>query len=219
MLLALAAVAALASCSSDDDPVAEERSDEVRAAAADAGLSDEVADVLALAAQGMSATYRITYPGTEGAAVVVSQEPPNHRVDIVVGDVVVESRVLRDGVSYRCRAGTPARAGEALDCRRAAAAVQAPGSFTEEALDDFTAALAGSVDRFDITVEERTIADTPATCLVTAPTAGSAIDGTGPNVDTLCLSPEGAPLLTDADGERVVADTYTVEVPDGTFDI
>jgi hypothetical protein len=54
---------------------------------------------------------------------------------------------------------------------------------------------------------------------VTTPKAGTVLDGTGPGTDTLCLSPEGAHLLVDSDGERVVADAYTTDVPDGTFDV
>ena len=210
-----------AGCGDDDGDQArgEERAEQVRTAAVGAGLPEEVADVLALAARGTTATYRVTYAGTEGAAIIWSQEPPNHRIDIVAGEVVVESRVLRNGISYRCTAGSPPAADDPLDCRRDDAAVELPGAFSDEALADFTTALAGSTDRFDLTVEERTIAGTTATCLVTAPKAGSPIDGTGPGVDTLCLSPEGAQLLTDSEGERVVADTYSTEVPEGTFDV
>lgn len=213
--------ALLAACGDGDgdDALGEERADQVRAAALDAGLPEDVAGVLALAARGTTATYRVTYPGTGGAAIVVSQEPPNTRFDVVAGDVVVESQVVRGGVSYRCTAPSGGAPGDPLDCSRRDAAIDAPGVFTDEALAAFAEALAASTDRFDLSVEQRTIADTPATCLVTAPKAGTPIDGSGPGVDTLCLSPEGAQLLTDSGGERVVADTYTTEVPEGTFDV
>jgi hypothetical protein len=35
----------------------------------------------------------------------------------------------------------------------------------------------------------------------------------------LCLSAEGAQLLVDHGGERLVADRYTTTVPDGTFEV
>jgi hypothetical protein len=68
-------------------------------------------------------------------------------------------------------------------------------------------------------VETRTIAEVPATCLVSVPKAGTPIDGEGPGVDTICLSDDGAQLLVDSAGERVVAAAYRTEVPDRTFEI
>lgn len=215
------ALAASGACGDDSegDALGDERADQVRTAALESGLPEGVADVLALAARGTTATYRVSYPGTEGAAIVVSQEPPNHRIDIVAGEVVVESRVVRDGISYRCTLDGEPAVGTPLDCQRQGSAVDAPGAFTDEALDELARSLADSTDRFDLNVEDRTIADTSATCLVTAPKAGTPIDGEGPGVDTMCLSPEGAQLLTDSGGERVVADTYSTEVPEGTFEV
>ena len=212
VLAALALV--VAGCGDDSGSVAEDRADQVRAAATDAGLPAEVAEVLALAAEGPLATFQVGYAGTEGARLVVSQAPPNRRVDVVAAGVVVESRVLRDGTAYRCQ-----REDEALACERAAGGLEQPGTFTEAALADFAEQLAASRDALELTVEEREIADTPATCLVSAPKAGTPLDGTAPSTDTLCLSAEGAQLLLDAGGERLVADSYATEVPDGTFDV
>src|SRR3546814_1493111 len=65
-----------------------DRADQVREAAIEAGLEPEVADVLALAARGTTATFRATYNGSDGASVVVSQAPPDHRFAVVVGDRV-----------------------------------------------------------------------------------------------------------------------------------
>lgn len=208
-----------AGCGDGGSDLGSERAEQVRSAAIDAGLPDEVADVLALAARGSRATYRVTYAGTGGGSVVVSQEPPNQRLDVVAGDVVVESRVVRGGITYSCSADDTPEAGEELDCERTSAAIDAPGVFTTEALDEFSDSLVGSTDRFDLTVEERTLAGVEATCLVASPKAGTPIDGTGPGVDTLCLSPEGAQLLIDSGGERLVADSYTTEVPEGTFEV
>lgn len=221
VLLAAVVQASIGACGGDDpdERLGEDRAEQVRDAAAAAGLDDEVADVLALAARGTTATFRVSYAGTGGATVVVSQRPPDRRIDVVVGDVIVESRVVRDGISYICAPEGDPAPDAPLECERGAAAVDAPGLFTSDAIDDFTAALAASGDDLDLSVEERTIADTPATCLVTAPRAGTPPRDTGPVVETLCLSPEGAQLLTDAGGERVVADTYTTDVPEGTFEI
>ncbi|MDP1820993.1 MAG: hypothetical protein Q8K58_14035 [Acidimicrobiales bacterium] len=221
-LVVLATVLAVASaCGSDDDSsgVADRRSDQVLDAATAAGLADEVADLLALAARGPTATFQITYRGTEGAEIIVYQEPPNRRADVVTNGRVVESRLLRDGVSYLCQPDPTQGSGSPLACRREAGALSAPGAFSDEALDAFAESLAGAGDDLELTVEERTIAAVEARCLVTAPKEGATLDGTGPTVDTLCVSPEGAQLLVDVEGDRVVASAYSTEVPEGTFEV
>src|SRR5690606_20753045 len=101
LALVLAAGQALAACG-DDDRVGDERAGQVRQAALDAGLDDEVADVLALAAAGATATFQVTYAGTEGAEVMVSQQPPNRRIDVLTAGLIVQSQVVRDGVGYLC---------------------------------------------------------------------------------------------------------------------
>ena len=216
VLLAALLVSAGA-CGDDTGSVGDERAAQVRDAAREAGLPDDVADVLALAAQGTTATFQVTYAGTEGARLVVSQAPPDRRVDVIAADKVIESRVLRGGMGYRCELGSGTD--PQLECERAAGAVDAPGAFTDDALDDFTAQLAASLDGLELTVEERTIAGTDATCLVTQPKAGTTIDRAGPSAETLCVSPEGAQLLVDAGGDRLVAESYTTDVPEGTFEI
>jgi hypothetical protein len=211
----------LGACGGGGPSAGDQRADQVRQAAREAGLPREVADVLALAARGSTATFQITYAGTEGATLVVSQEGPNRRVDVVSGSAIVESRVLRDGVGYRCEpaTGTAAKPGT-LTCRRAAGDLGATGTFTDAAITTFTKELAASRSSLDLTVKRRTIAKAEATCLVSAPKGGTPLDGTDdPSADTLCVSAEGAQLLVDGDGERLVAAAYTTEVPDGTFDV
>src|SRR5690606_24872909 len=153
----------------DEPSAADARADQVRAAAEAAGVPDDVAAVLALAARGSLATYRVTYAGTDGAEIIVSQAPPNHRVDVVAAGTVVESRVRRDGVAYHCERAE----GSELRCERVAADLPVHGAFTEEALEQFADRVAGSVGAVDLTVEERTIADTVVTCLTSAPKPGT----------------------------------------------
>lgn len=212
--LAMAA-APLAGCGDDDTSAADERADQVLAAARAAGVPEDAAEVLALAARGSLATYRVTYAGTDGAELIVSQAPPDQRVDVVAAGTVVESRVLHDGIAYRCELDDDG----ALGCERAAGGLQVPGAFTEEALETFTDRLAASLGTIELTVEERTIADTEVRCLTSAPKAGTPIDEHAPPTDTICVSPEGVQLLLDAGGERLVADTYTTDVPEGTFEV
>lgn len=221
-LIAVLGVAlALASCGTDDpdDTVTDERVEQVRQAALGAGLGDDVADVLALAARGATATFQITYAGADGAEIMVSQQPPNRRVDALTAGLIVESQVVRDDVGYLCELPEGGQPGDPLDCHRTQGAIPAQGAFTDEALDTFTEELAASTDAMALTVEVRTIADVEAMCLIAAPKAGTPIDESAPGVDTICLSDDGAQLLVDAGGERVVAATYSTEVPAGTFDV
>jgi hypothetical protein len=211
-----AAVVVGAGCGDDVD-AGEERAEQVRAAGEAAGLPDEVVDVLVLAAEGTDATFQVTYAGSGGAALIVSQDPPNRRVDVVSGERVVESRVVRDGTGYLCTP-PPDEPDGPLACSREEGALEAPGAFTSEALDAFREELVSSLPDVDLSVEAREVADVAATCLVATPAAGPT-DASGPSVEALCLSPEGAQLLVDAGGERVVAEAYSTDVPDGTFDV
>ncbi len=213
--MTLLLVATAAACG-DDGGAGSERADQVRDAAEEAGLPDDVVDVLVLAARGATETFQVTYPGDDGGSVVISQAPPDRRIDVVAGDRIVRSQLVRGGIGYRCEPpeGEPTAD---LECRRSQGALEGPGAFTEEALDTFTEQLVGSLDDVDLSVEARTIAEVEATCLVAAPKAGPS-DGTGPGVEEICLSEEGAQLLVDAAGERLAATAYTTDVPEGTFD-
>lgn len=220
-------LASLAACGGDDGPsVADERTAQIREAAEAAGLDEEVIEVLELAAVGATSTFRVTFSGEQGSTIVVAQSPPDRRIDIVIGTAVVESRVLRGGVGYACTIPTTDTTIEGqrptpgeLTCERQAGDVRTEGVFTTEALEDFTANLAASKDDVDLTVETRTIAGVEATCLISAPRAGTPLTGTEPGAETICLSPEGAQLLVDAGGQKVTATEYGTEVPAGTFDV
>jgi hypothetical protein len=220
LLAAVAAVGLLVPACGDDGPdLAQQRADQLRDAARRAGLPDEVADVLALAARGGTTTYQVGYPGEQGARIVVSQDPPERRFDVLQGDRIVESRVLHRGVAYRCEPDTGKGAATgALTCTRAAGAIDAPGTFTDESLTRFVDQVAASKDTLSMIVDRRTIAGARARCLTTTPKPGTPLDGTGPGTDVLCLSAEGAQLLVDHDGQRLVADHYETSVPRGTFD-
>jgi hypothetical protein len=220
-------------CGGGGSSAGDQRAEQVRAAAAKAGLPGDVADVLALASRGPTATFRVSYAGTDGAALVVSQQAPDRRIDVVSRGQVVESRVARHGVAYRCDVDTTAKVGTGatsttakakggyagLRCTRAAGDLPATGAFTADALATFSKELADSLPRLALSVSHRTIAKTKATCLVSAPKPGTPLTGNDPSVDTLCVSPDGAQLLVDANGQRLVADSYSTSVPPHTFDV
>jgi hypothetical protein len=205
----------LVACGGGGSSEGDDRADQVRDAATHAGLSSSMADVLALAARGPTATYRITYAGTSGASIVVSQRDGDRRVDELSGDVVVSSRILRHGIAYTCTlptTGTTQRKG-GLTCARTAGDLTQGGQFTPAALTTFSQQLAQSRDRFDLHVTHRTIAHTKVTCLESTPKGG------GTATSTLCVAKEGAQLLVDAGGQRLEASSYTTAVPASTFDV
>jgi hypothetical protein len=209
-------IAALGACGDNDDGATDQRAGQVRDAAEEADLPDAVVDVLVLAARGAGGTFQVTYPGEDGTSVVISQAPPDRRVDVIAGERILQSQVIRGGVGYRCTPPEDDPRGE-LVCRRSQGAIDAPGAFTEEALQAFTDELAASRDDLELSVEERTIAGADATCLVATPATGPG-DEQGTGVETICVSEEGAQLLVDAAGERLEASAYTTDVPQGTFD-
>lgn len=218
-LAVVALVAGLAACGDGGPSAADERADQVREAAAEAGLPDEVADVLALAARGSSATFQISYPGEDGSALVVSQDPPNRRLDALEAGLIVESQVLRDGVTYACALPEGGRPGDPLTCRRTSAALPGTGVFTTGALETFASELAAGLDQVELAVETRTIAGAEARCLVATPRPETVPDGTDADPDVICVGDDGAQLLVDVAGERIVADAYSPSVPSGTFEV
>lgn len=211
--VAAALVATAAACGPDAPDAADERAEQVRQVAIDAGLPADAAEVLAVAARGVSATFQISYPGPDGTSLVVAQEPPNRRIDALEAGLVVESQVLVDGVAYRCELPDGGRPGDALRCQRTSAALPGTGAFTPEALEAFADELAASLDAVDLEVEERTIAGVATTCLIATHRAGDA------TADTICVGPDGAQLLVEVGGERRVADAYSDTVPAGTFEL
>ena len=199
MLLLLA----LGACH-DEPSASERRADQIREVAEEAELPGDVIDVLELAARGVDGTFQVTYAGAEGASIVISQAPPDRRLDVVVGERVVESRVFRDGVGYRCTPPPDDPIGS-LDCERSESGLDPPGAFTQEAIEAFAEDLGQAADDLELKVEARTIAEADASCLV----AGD---------ETICLSDEGAQLLVDVGSDHLTASSYTTEVPRGTFE-
>lgn len=217
---ALAGAALVVGCGDDASRgAADERAAQVRDAARDAGLDEDVAEVLALAARGSAASYQVTYPGPDGTAVVVSQDPPDRRIDALQAGLIVESQVLVDGVTYRCTLPEGGRAGDELRCQRTSAALPGTGAFTVEALEEFTDQLAASVDQVTMAVDTRTVAGEAVTCLVATPRPETVPEGTEASADTICVNDAGVQLLVDVGGERLVADAYSATVPKGTFDL
>lgn len=201
-------VVALLGCS-DDPGIGDERADQAREAAVAAGLDDEVADFLALAARGSTATYQATYPGPEaGSRLVVANRPPDRRIDVIADSDVVETRLVLDGQAFRCPAGEP--------CEQTDAVVGGPGLFDVEDLEELTASLEARRDDFTFAVETATVAGVEARCLVTTVREGRDRPELGDRAE-ICVSPEGVLLRVTQGDEPFEATDYATEVPEGTF--
>lgn len=216
-MLAVAAAVAVGSCGDDGDDVADSRAEQARSAALDAGLDRDVADFLALAARGPTATYQATYPGTDGESqLVVANRPPDRRVDVLVDGKIVESTLVVDGEQFDCPRDPDGDGDGAVSCTRTDALVDPPGLFTASAVDDLTTALGERADDYSFSIETTPIAGVEATCLVTELKAGRDQPELG-NSGTVCVSPEGVLLRVLQASEELEATDYATEVPDGTF--
>lgn len=214
-LLVLLLAPVLHGCGDDsDDAVARDRAEQARQAALEAGLGTEVAAFLALLATGETATYEVTYPGRgEDPTVVVTNRPPDRRVDLLADGEITETRLVVDGQAFECRPE-----GGTTRCERTDAFEPPPGVFTERAVTELHRALTARADDFTFDLETVPVAGVEARCLRTERRRGRDRPELG-DAGTLCVAPSGALLLVDRDGERLEASDYTAEVDDDRFDL
>ena len=218
VVAAVAAVAGLGlgACGGDDGSAADQRAQQARDAATEAGLPDEVADVLALAASAVDATYHVAYDlaadgSTPARRVAVTQRGADRRIDVVTGDTT-DATILVDGSTYQCR-----QAEGSWSCATVVDAAPPTGAFDPAAVAQATEALTAATDTYDFAVEHRTLLGLDATCLVTTRKDGAPVDPTAGESGTLCLSAEGAVLLAERTTERLEAVEYGTDVADDAF--
>lgn len=204
---------ALASCADDPTP-GEQRAEQARDLAAEAGLPEDVGGVLALAAGVADAAYRVTYDDAGGDTVTVTAGPEGRRVDVTGVEAEGEDPVTRsfftleDG-SFTCRLGA-----DRWFCARDDEPAPEIGRFADADVSRAVTALAEAADEYAFRVEERRIADVDARCLVTERRADAPPDPSAATTGTLCVSPEGVPLLVEQAGDDQRATAYTTDVPD-----
>jgi hypothetical protein len=214
-------VAVLASCGGDGpgDDAAVRRSSQVRAAARDAGLPDEVADLLGDAAGVVGERFRVTYDlgGDAGGTAVLTQDPPRRRVDLraqVAGDEVTRSLLTDDDGTVVCE-----RAGGKWTCRAGTASDEpAAGAFGSDQIDRIVDDLRASRDAYDFRVATRDVAGVTARCLVTELKPGREATGELGAKGTLCISAEGVPLLVETPAAWLRALRYTTAVDGEVFE-
>ncbi|HZQ28510.1 MAG TPA: hypothetical protein VFA94_12495 [Acidimicrobiales bacterium] len=180
------------------EQVARQRSAQAAQAARDAQLPKDVQDFLARAAGAAGHRYTVTYAGPGNGKTVLTQRPPDRRIDVVAVDGS-ESFVHTGGTTYTC---TQPPQG-AWTCEKRAS-VEDPdlSLFTVESLGQTINALAASRHQFRFAVTTRKLAGTTATCLVTTPLAGG-------QAGELCIAGNGAVLLIDTPQRQLTAVRYS----------
>ncbi|MBV8304051.1 MAG: hypothetical protein JOZ04_07560 [Acidimicrobiia bacterium] len=209
MLRSLAAVALVActavACGQHESPAAktlDERQNQARQVASRAGLSPAVQDFLALYATAADNSFTVTYgPSAAGTSIVLVQDPPLRRVDLVAPPVTRSVFVTAQG-TYDC-----ALDNQKWACEQAQQQEGPPGLLAPADIDRTVAELQAAKTNYTFAVTDRTIAGTRARCLVTTPRPGVAGGGS-----TLCLSPRGAVLLVEGAGNPLRAVKYSTSV-------
>lgn len=194
--IGVAMALALGACAGDQPPTAAELADrragQAIAAAAEAGLPDDVQELLGTAARAPAASFSATYRA--GAdRVVVHQRPPRRRVDVVVGGVAREAVVSDAAGEVRCERPP----GASWTCGPVPEGDQGGGllgfgAFSPELVARTVEALEDAGGAFRLEVVERRLAGVEATCLHSVPVVAS---GAAPA--WLCVAPDGVPLLVD----------------------
>ena len=214
-VLVIAALLAVAACSSD----APTKADQGRAVAQDAGLPKDVADFFAAATADPRAAYRVSYDVTNQQGkpeqVTVTQKPPERRVDAFHADGSIDSTIATGGHSYQCT--MTAGKWQCGDLGTDPARKVVGGVIDPEALRKATDRVRERAGDFDFRIETRTIAGASTRCLVTTRKPEAASDPSLGASGTLCLSSEGALLLGETPTGRFEAKEYTTTIPADAF--
>lgn len=218
--VAVAAVAALGACSDDAATAGDERAAQARRAAEDAELPEAVGDFLADAAASVDATYRVAYELDDGQGgtrqVVVTQRPPDRRVDIAHADGTVDATISAGGETHQCT--RPPDEAE-WRCETLGDPPEVAG-FDEAAVTQLTESLARAADDYDLEIEERTVAGTRVRCLVTRLRADAAADPELGTQGALCLAAStGAVVLVERPVGTLRAAEYSDDVAPDAFDV
>ena len=217
--LLAAALVVLSACGDDGggtDAAGDTRADQVRDALAESGLAEDVVEVLALAAAGTDGTFRVAYElvATDGGTqrVELTQRPPDRRLEITDPDGTVDATIAVGGSFHQCQRD------ETWSCTEVGpTAAPTGGALDPDAVEQLATSLTEDVDRYDLSVEHREVAGVEATCLVAALRPGVDAAPDDGAEGTICVSPEGAVLLTERSSETLEAVDYSSDVDDDAF--
>ena len=208
MLRAVAVVTVLitaVACGQHESPAAKTahaRENQARQVASKAGLSPAVQDFLALYATAANNSFTVTYgPSGAGTSVVLIQDPPLRRVDVVAPPVTRSVFVTKQG-TYDC-----ALQAQQWSCQQSQQQEGSPGLLVPADIERTVAELKAAKTNYTFSVTKKTVAGTDTRCLVTMPKPGVAGGGS-----TLCLSSRGAVLLVEGSGNPLRAVKYSTSV-------
>jgi hypothetical protein len=197
VLVWFAAICAVASsaCGSHDDAsdrTAAGREKQARDLARRAGLSSEVQDFVASYAAASGHRFQVTYaPSSSGTTVVLVQDPPRRRVDLVTPPVTRSIFVTKEG-TFNC-----ALDNQKWSCQKSAQQESTPGLLSPADVAREVSQLQSAKPDYDFRVSTRKIAGTSARCLAVTPRKGAAANATS---SQWCVSGEGAVLLFEGSG-------------------
>ena len=178
------------------------RENQARDVARKAGLSVPVQDFLALYATAANNTFSVTYgPSATGTSIVLLQDPPQRRVDVVAPPVTRSVFVTQQG-TYECSLQD-----QKWTCQQSQQQEGPPGLLAPGDVDRTVAELKAGRTNYTFAVTTRKVANTDTRCLVTTPRPG--VGGGG---STLCLSSRGAVLLAEGVGNPLRAVRYSTSV-------
>jgi hypothetical protein len=202
----------------DDAGAGRTRAEQARQIARDAGLPRRIQDFFASAAGAVDRTYSVSYRLGEGSgSSTVVQDPPRRRIEFVVpSNGVPVNRVFitnADG-TFGCT-----RTAGRWTCQRNADAPAAIGALSLGDVQEATQDLAEARGAYAFRIERRTIARTPAQCLVTELKPGQTADDARGQRGVLCISAEGVPLLIEGAQGTLTAVSYRPGAADAAFDL
>ena len=178
------------------------RENQARQVARKAGLSPAVQNFLALYATAANNRFTVTYgPSDAGTSIVLTQDPPRRRVDVVAPPVTRSVLVTQKG-TFEC-----ALQNQQWTCQQAQQQEGAPGLLAPADIERTVAELKAAKTNYTFSVTNRKIAGTGTSCLVTKARPGVAGGGS-----TLCLSSRGAVLLVQGNGNPLQAVKYSTSV-------
>ena len=194
------------------------RADQGRSVAEQAGLPKDVADFFALATGAGDATYTLTVTTTDATGkpvqITTTQKPPDRRVDVFNADGTIDTTIATRGQNVQCT-----KTGDAWQCGPLGPTPVAPaGVFDPQTLTSAIDGFKARAADYDFAVQARTVAATPATCLVTTRKPGHENDATLGASGTLCLSSQGVPLSVEVPSGSVTATSYRTDVAPNAFD-
>jgi hypothetical protein len=231
-----AVVATITACGGGGDALAGRarqaarvRADQARAAAAQAGLPGPVQQFVATAAGSSGQRYTVSYDlgGTPSQTATLVQRPPFRRFELAdtapgaAGTSAPSSgpssatqvMIVNSAGSFACR-----RTDGQWSCVHDAAAAQATGPLSLDDLASTVNSLSASKDTYDFRVERRRLVGVAATCLVTTRKAGLPPEPAAASTATLCISPQGAPLLVSGgSAPPLQATSYSTTVASSAF--